>query len=187
VCTGESLEEDLIALVRRRLVEAGRGAQMTLPLVCPAALCARPRDVSGFVSGELDLTRLSALGMAFQALHGRIRPPQTSAAADDVAPPLYAVFRLACLPWPLPRPGGTVTVRCDPAVVARLASGDIDGAGRLALTRLHAAGLHPALRHLSGDPALSRKLAASLAFPVSPGTASRLADGLLKKTLSNAI
>jgi CRISPR-associated protein Csx17 len=96
------------------------------------------------------------------------------------------LFRLAHLPFDVPvqDAGGkqeiTVTVRLDPEPLRRLAAGDLDGALRVAVRRLGASGLRAVFRRGVVTPALARRLAASLAFPISRTDAARAAQLVCK-------
>jgi CRISPR-associated protein Csx17 len=68
-----------------------------------------------------------------------------------------------------------VTVRLDPEPLRRLAAGDVDGALRVATRRLNASGLRPVFRRGLATAKLARRLAASLAFPISQREAARAA------------
>jgi hypothetical protein len=90
-------------------------------------------------------------------------------------------LRLAHLPFDVPvtdAAGKTVvaiTVRLDPEPLRRLAADDLDGALRVAIRRLEASGLRPVFRRAVATPSLARRLAGSLAFPISQEDAARAA------------
>jgi CRISPR-associated protein Csx17 len=79
------------------------------------------------------------------------------------------------LPWPLVD-GRVVPV--DPALVRRLDAGDASSAVTLALRRLGAAGINPAIRGAAASPERARLWGAALTFPISQRTASRFAREL---------
>lgn len=188
VGTGADAERDMVALVQRRLIEGSRNSGSRLPLTGMVGHEASLADVMAFVAGDLVLRKLGGLARAFMALDRRHDLPKLTApatAARIEIHPLYALFRLACLPWPLPRAGGKVPIPCDPAIVNRLASGDLPAAGDIAIRRLRASGLVPVIRHVAGDAALARRLAASLALPISARTAAILAERLTKCGVEN--
>ncbi|NLF18991.1 MAG: type I-U CRISPR-associated protein Csx17 [Lentisphaerae bacterium] len=184
VCTGIDAERDLIGMVSRRLVEGSKGAASRLPLVAAPGFHARRADVAALLSGTVDLAHVWSLARALMALdRQRLRDAAVALAspqARDEPPPLYGLFRLACLPWPLCLGTAEVHIRCDPAVFARLSAGDIQAAGDIAIRRLKAVGLVPVLRHVVGDRALARRLAVSMAFPICQRDAARLAERLTK-------
>ncbi len=187
VCLGLDPERDLIALVQRRLIEGSKGAGTRLPLVAAYGATAPLADLAALLGGLLDLQKVTELARPLMALNRRdsalraalaqiARPP----AANAPPPLLYALFRLACLPWPLAIGSGEVPIRCDPAIIGRLASGDLPAAGDAAIRRLQASGLAPLIRHATGDNLLARRLALSLAFPISQRDATRLAQTFTK-------
>lgn len=184
VCSGMDAERDLIALVSRRLVDGAKGAASRLQLVAAPGFHSRPADLALLLAGSVDLTRVCNLARAFMALDRRglggaasaLSPPQVHVEP----PPLYGLFRLACLPWPLCLGAAEVHVRCDPAVFARLGAGDLVAGGDIAIRRLKAVGLVPVLRHVVGGSVLARRLAISLAFPICQRDAARLAARLTK-------
>jgi CRISPR-associated protein Csx17 len=192
VCQGHDPERDLVALVQRRLLEGAKGAETRLPLVAAHGATSSLADIAALLGGSLDLRKVLDLARPLMALNRRdsaLRATlalvvQPSAAALP-PPPLYALFRLTCLPWPLPLGASEMPVRCDPAIVGRLASGDLPAAGDTAIRRLQASGLTPLIRHATGDAFLARRLALALAFPISKRDASRLARQFTKTQTNN--
>jgi len=186
VCFGASLEDDLTSLVQRRLVMATRGAGALLPLQAPDQCTARLSDIRTFLAYGLDDRRVLSLARSLMALERPQRPHSTPGQNADLHElALFALFRLVCLPWKLPRGSGEVHVRCDPAIVSRLAAGDLATAGQMAIARLSASGLRPKIRHVVGSPQLARRLASALAFPISGYSATLLAECLLKTSDDN--
>lgn len=178
VACGNDAERDCIAIVRRRLITRG-GDCFGLPLVAAAGCEAASADVAALLDGLVDLPRTIGLARALMAVRRRglsrrarliRRPPPAW------TPPVAALIRLAHLPFPLPWQSGEVEIRTDPSIVPRLAAGDLSAACELARRRLVAAGLRPILQVTSGDEHLARRIAVSLAFPISPHTAQRLAN-----------
>jgi CRISPR-associated protein Csx17 len=194
VCMGRDLVTDAIALVRRRSIWArtsGAAREKTpqLPL-WPVASCeVTLEEIGSWVRGEcsdkdvLALVRpLLALNWSEIADRGSGLPPWRAGEPD----PLQALFRLAHLPFDVPvqhadgKQEIAVTVRLDPEPLRRLAAGDLDGALRVAVRRLDASGLRPVFRRGVVTPALARRLAASLAFPISRTDAARAAQLVCK-------
>lgn len=183
VCHGLEPERDLLALVQRRSMESDNH----LSLVGRSGYCAHPSDLAALLTGEVDLRKTTQLARALLALDRRklgtsrrLSVPESQ--ARDL-PPIYGLFRLTTLSWPLKLGDREIPIRFDPAIVTRLASGGSDSlraAGEMALRRLKAAGLTPVIRHIAGDEAFARRIAVSLAFPISYGTAARLAEALTK-------
>jgi hypothetical protein len=102
------------------------------------------------------------------------------AASGGVSEPLQMLFRLAHLPFDIPIKGPqgsevAVTVRLDPEPLRRLSAEDLDGALKVAVRRLNASGLRPVFRRGVVRPGLARRLAASLAFPISQESAAHAA------------
>jgi CRISPR-associated protein Csx17 len=194
VCMGRDLVTDAIALVRRRSIWArtsGAAREKTpqLPL-WPVASCeVTLEEIGSWVRGEcsdkdvLGLVRpLLALNWSETADRGSGLPPWQAGEPD----PLQVLFRLAHLPFDVPVQDAdgkqeiAVTVRLDPEPLRRLAAGDLDGALRVAVRRLDASGLRPVFRRGVVTPALARRLAASLAFPISRTDAARAAQLVCK-------
>lgn len=179
--------DDAIALVERRLIEAAQRGERRLPLQAATRTAAHPADLSALIAGGVDMDRVLALGRTLMALDRELWPqqyislsrPQHTGWPDDA----WLAIRLAMLPWPLPD-GRRIGV--DPAILRRLESGDAATAVELALRRLRAAGIHPAMRVASVSPETARLWAAGLAFPISRYTARdfvhRLDPHSLKET-----
>jgi CRISPR-associated protein Csx17 len=183
VCHDLDPMRDLLALVQRRAIEAAHAASGHLPLAGVPCFCAHPADLAALIEGQVDLRKITRLAQAFMAIDRRTLSsarPLAAPTSSAKPPPLYGLFRLATLPWPLRCGGADIPIRFDPAILTRLAAGDLRSAGDLALRRLRASGLTPVLRRLAGEPALARRIALSLAFPISPATASALAATLTK-------
>lgn len=160
---GAAPVEALLALVERRLVEAGRGASRRLPLVAPPRSGASLQDLAAFLDGAADDAKVLRLARAFAAVRpgGAVRFAPTSGGVPEEA---WLVLRLAHMPGPLA--DGRV-VPSDPAIVRRLRSGDATGALALALRRLRAAGFAVPIRCGTADPSRARRWGAALAFPLS--------------------
>ncbi len=194
VCMGRDLVTDAIALVRRRSIwarmsSAAREKTPQLPL-WPVASCeVTLEEIGSWVRGECSDKDVLALVRALLALNwSEIADrgsglPQWRAGEPD---PLQVLFRLAHLPFDVPVQDAdgkqeiAVTVRLDPEPLRRLAAGDLDGALRVAVRRLDASGLRPVFRRGVVTPALARRLAASLAFPISRTDAARAAQLVCK-------
>jgi len=179
VCHGLEPERDLLALIQRRSLKSSDH----FALVGQPKLCATPSDLSALLAGNVDLRKTLQLARALLALDRRKLNGVCLPTTDATLPAIYGLFRLVMLPWPLEVRGSTVPVRFDPAIVTRLAiggSGSLRVAGEMALWRLKAAGLTPIIRQIAGDDTLARKIALSLAFPISHRTAAQLALSLTK-------
>lgn len=174
VLRGRSGMDDAIALVARRLVEAGRRGERRLPLVAAHSANATSSDLARLISGGVDIHCTLALARAFMALDGRewARAPRSRAHPPQGVWPdeAWLAVRLALLPWPLP---DGRQIGADPAILRRLISGDAASAVELSLRRLRAAGVGATVRVASVPQETARSWAAALAFPISPRTAAR--------------
>jgi CRISPR-associated protein Csx17 len=181
VCHGLEPERDLLALLQRRALP--HYSENHLALVGRPHFCAAPFDLAALLAGQVDLRRTLKLVRTLLALdRWNLRGVGFNTRKADL-PSIYALFRLVTLPWPLERGGSEVPVRFDPTIIARLTNGSSDSlraAGEMAIRRLKAAGLTPVIRQIVGDDAFARRIALSLAFPISKSTAEQLADILIK-------
>ena len=193
VCVGRNLVTDAIAMVQRRSIWArcsGTGREMVpklervpkLPLWAVRSCEATLDEIGWWLrSDEVDddvlgLVRpLLALDWVDVAQRSIVPPPLCEEGRD----PLHMLFRLAHLPFDVPvleangKREAAVSVRLDPEPLRRLAAGDLDGALRVAMRRLNASGLRPVFQRGIATATLARRLAASLAFPISQGDAAR--------------
>jgi CRISPR-associated protein Csx17 len=188
VCVGRDLVTDTIALVERRSIWARASTEKReraalLPLEAVSGCEATPEEIGAWVRGEvsdeivLGLVR-PLLGLKWNEFDARHVPKALLRGAPD---PLHLLFRLAHLPFDVPVQGpdgrteAEASVRLDPEPLRRLAAGDLDGALKVAIRRLDASGLRPVFRRGVATPVLARRLAASLAFPISRDDAARAA------------
>ena len=188
VCVGRDLVTDAIALVERRSIWARssnekRERAPRLPLEAVSGCEATPEEIGAWVRGEVPDEIVLGLVRPLLALkwnkfdNGHVPKAPLRGAPD----PLQMLFRLAHLPFDVPVQGSDgrteaeVSVRLDPEPLRRLAAGDLDGALKVAIRRLDASGLRPVFRRGVATPALARRLAASLAFPISRDDAARAA------------
>ncbi|MFZ7127385.1 MAG: type I-G CRISPR-associated protein Cas8g1/Csx17 [Desulfobacterales bacterium] len=179
---------DAIALVQRRLVEAGQGGERRLPLSPARKASTHPSDLARLLAGEVDLDRTMQLARALMALDSRQwatnHYPAASPSDDAYPDDAWLAVRLALLPWPLP---DGRTIGADAAIFRRLESGDIPSAVRAALQRLLAAGVKTTVRIAASGPQIARLWAAALAFPITQQTAANFlrrldANSLKEKT-----
>jgi CRISPR-associated protein Csx17 len=203
VCMGRDLVADAIALLERRSVWARRSAAegsraSGLPLRAVGGYEATLEEVAAWVRGEVRDEDVLGLVRPLLALDwvdlagGRAAIPPAKGGAFE---PLHLLFRLVHLPFDLPvadatghaQAGAAVTIRLDPEPLRRLAGGDLDGALRIAVRRLEASGLRPALRRAVATRAFSRRLAASLAFPISQRDAALAARLVCKPYTVKAV
>lgn len=153
--------DNLISVLARRMLEDGRADVPANPL--SSRVAASLGDVCAFIEGRVDDERIAALVGGLNA----VRWAQVTNPARGVHSPMpigaYALIKLCHLPdgW-LSR-----QIPFKPAILNRLAAGDVDGATRLAVQRLRASGYPPALHQAGLKPSLARRLAASLLIPIS--------------------
>lgn len=191
VCVGRELITDAIALMRRRSIWARtsnpeRDRAPQFPLWAPGSCVATLEEIGAWVRGEVSDSAVYGLVRPLLALDwGEISQKRfgsiLSTRYDGEPEPLHMLLRIAHLPFDIAiegsnaRPEVAVRVRLDPEPLRRLAAGDLDGALRVVLRRLDASGLRPVFRRGVVRPGLARRLAASLAFPISRADAARAA------------
>lgn len=191
VCTGDDLQTVCLALVRRRIVEAGKENLAHLPLVPVRGAEASLEDLARLLAGQLDEVRILKLARPLMALDWQeLRVPWQAGRSGLGAAGilgLYGLIRLAHSPGPLrlTRAAEPINIRLDPAIFARLATGDLAAATTIAVRRLSASGLRPYFRQAVGTPETARRLAAALAFPNNERDAAVLARRLTRPTLND--
>lgn len=196
VVAGLNGEDDLIAVLRRRVMEAGRGEVETkhLPLRPARGLTAAPADLAAVVQEEVDLGVVLALARPLMALNwNRWRSENHEAERREIvrriaAPPptgddwgtlgLYGLFKLCHHHASIEIDGQEFKVPLDSHILPRLLAGDLNGAAERGKRRLRASELLPVLGLAAGNAALCRRLAATLVFPISTAIAGRLAGFL---------
>lgn len=190
VCVADDLETVALALVGRRLVEAGQKGLPQLPLTPIAGAEVSIDDVARFLAGDVDDRLILDLARPLMALDwSRFRrPAEHSRETRYGSLGFYGLVRLAYWPGPLRLRKGAepITVPLDPSIFARLRTGDLVRASTAAIRRLSAVGLRPHFRLVAGDPALARRVAAALAFPIAPGDAAGLAMRLTRPELEQS-
>jgi CRISPR-associated protein Csx17 len=189
VCLGRKLVADAIALVRRRSiwvrnVNERRKRVTRLPLQAVKPCEASNGEVAWWLRHDAfddDILKLARPLLALDWNEVARQPVVPPGLCSELPDPLHLLFRLAHLPFDIPV-GTTdgkalveVTVRLDPEPLRRLAAGDLDGALGVVVRRISASGLHPVFRRGFGGRILPRRLAASLAFPISKREAARAA------------
>jgi len=175
VMKGRDAIMDLCALVQRRTIEAEQGGKRNLPLESAYGYAANIHDLAELIAGRVDIDTVVTLARALMAItwNKRLPPPTAPPKSERLWPDeAWIALRLASLPWPL-EDGRQIPT--DAAMMRRLASGDGAGAVEVALRRLRASGLRTPLVAAVTDPTTARLWAASLAFPISKQTATRLA------------
>jgi CRISPR-associated protein Csx17 len=181
VCHGRRAEDDLIAIVQRRLLEGA--ATRTLPLWATGGTAATARDLGLVLAGVVDLDRTLWLARGLAAVRwpdvlDHHLPSPAPAERSDLDP-AYLALRLAHLPFRLPRGAEGVAIPVDPEPLRLLAAGDGARALQLVLRRLRASSVLAPLSVAALDPGHARRYAASLAFPITRRSArgfARLLD-----------
>lgn len=191
VCVADDLETVALALVGRRLVEAGQKGLPQLPLTPIPGAEASIDDIARFLAGDVDDRLILDLARPLMALDwSRFRrPAEHSRETRYGSLGFYGLVRLAYWPGPLRLRKGTepVAVPLDPSIFALLRTGDLVRASAAAIRRLSAAGLRPHLRVVAGDPELARRVAAALAFPITASDARGLALRLTRPELEESV
>jgi CRISPR-associated protein Csx17 len=179
VWSGRDLVDDLGQVAARRLLEAERKGLEGFPL--QGHRFARLDDIDDFLWGRVDTSTISRLARAFMAVRwNESRREGQSPVPSARSSPLHALFRLIYLPETLEKGGRTLNPRRDPAPLHLLLAGRLDKAARAAIHRLEVSGVRPEIRLASGSPEMARRLAASIAIPVSRADLGRLLDLLCK-------
>jgi len=189
VCLTDDLEAVALALLRRRIVEAGQKGLPQLPLIGVPGAEASLHDVSLFLGGEVDDRKILELARPLMAFDwSRFRRP--FARDKTTGQPygslgFYGLARLVYWPRPLsPTPRAeAVAIPLDPAILAWLTAGDLVRASTAAVRRLSAAGFRPHLRLVAGDAALARRVAVALVFPIGERDAVALVQRLTRPEL----
>jgi CRISPR-associated protein Csx17 len=182
VWSGADLCRNLIAVLTRRVMDAGRSGLEDLPL--DGRVNASLVDVSAFLSGNTDDRRIEELLWGLLLIDGEqdwrestrqlTAPPRYSLRL----PHAYALLKLLFLPHRLSwaSDGERVTIKPEPEVLGRLRAADVNGAYAIAARRLRAAGFVSMpgpmsggmQRHINVGSHLSAvRLAAALLFPIS--------------------
>jgi CRISPR-associated protein Csx17 len=185
VCAGRSAEEDLVALVGRRLIEASDAR--TLPLQALPGTSAALSDLGALLAGGVDLERTMGLARALAALEGPGELQRPRAGGGEALDPSYLALRLTHLPFPLR--GGELHIPVDPSPLRLLAAGEATRAFEVVRRRLRAVGIDVPFRAVTLEPARARRFAASLAFPLSLTTVTpfvSLLDPASSEELSHA-
>ncbi|MBI1249772.1 type I-U CRISPR-associated protein Csx17 [bacterium] len=172
VCHGRNLSDDLIQLIKRRMLESKRDGNPYLAL-CPApGTGALLSDIQAWLQGDVDQRLVSKLVRPLMALDWSTAKFTADATNQrEIAEQLsiYATLKLCYAPGPLQlkRESNTeISVKLDPLPLARLNAGDLAGAMRLATQRLKASGIHPYVSTAVGNSTMARRIASSLAIPI---------------------
>ncbi len=185
-----SLEENLLALLRRREIEQQQG-QARVPHFDARELgitdakgdkLGAPRcwaslsDVVAFIDGPeqsgIDLQRLEALIGALSLIDWKALE---QGYVNDGARVPPASFALLALAHGLEDPGRpNQLLPATPGMLANAAAGRLDEASRRAIRRLRTVGLEFPIEQLGDERGRARRIAAALAFPLAGESLARL-------------
>lgn len=187
-----SLENNLIAVVNRRVIDAVRcnavaDDHKTLVFPAEAYPHARLDDVTAFLARETDDQRLSALLRGLMLLdwpavrmdtelgdfRGEVASVRLSAG--------YALAKLCHSPYHVRES----FVSLEPKISRLLVAGRFGDATRLAARRLMGSSLPAAVKMVPGSAAKARRIAAALLFPLAHHDIELLADSVLKPSPVN--
>ncbi len=180
VASGRDAVADLLAVIQRRTLEGEKRQRHPAIWGAPGTEARLP-DLTAWCAGEVDPEACVDLARAFMAVDwGRWNPklhrlnPAPSHRRPDEA---WLALRMCALPWDL----DGQSIPMDPALLRRLEAGDMNEALGLALRRLRAHGIQPAVGSVLADPRQARLWGAALAFPVSQRTAMTVLKDLQPK------
>jgi len=171
VWSGGSLVRNLIAVLKRRLVDVSRsGCDQVAPF---AGQCsARLNDVTQFVNGSVDDVLLESLMRGLMLIDWSkveakdIRWPRSP--EHPVPSAAYCLLKLCLLPEAIfTSDGSDIEVKLSPQIAHRAAIGDLFGATKLAAQRLRASGLRPAVSEVYDNGISAERTTAALVFPLS--------------------
>jgi CRISPR-associated protein Csx17 len=160
--TGRDLVDDLVQIVLRRLSTGEKGEGLDLR---PNGYTAALSDVQAFLLGRVDDARLSGLIRALFGLRRRQERHRMSAERAHTILPAFALVRSGfpgrAIPETPLEPGRDTRAAVD------LAHGRAHRASEVLARRLAARGVRLRLERIVAERPLSRRLLASLAFPLS--------------------
>jgi CRISPR-associated protein Csx17 len=185
VATGRDPLRDCAAIAERRLVEAAQKGQRQSRLIAAPGFGAQLADLAIFLSGTLELEKITALARAFMAIdwrRGNKRTLPKSPMSRESPPESWLALRLCFLPWPIDR---DLSIPADQQILRLLTSGDTASAIRLSARKLKSSGIRPPFEGGFADQTDARLWAAAMVFPISQGTASRAA-AILDPSLKGA-
>ncbi len=204
-----SLESNLIAVVNRRVIDAVRCNSMaddhkTLVFPADAYPYARLDDVAAFLAGVTDDQRLSALlrGLIlldWPDIRSKREWDDSADERESIRPSAgYALAKLCHSPYSVPRPlprqpssraalDNLISIHIhesfiplEPKISRLLAAGRLEDATPLAARRLRGSSLPAAVEMLPRNPAMARRIAAALLFPLAHHDIALLAESVLK-------
>ena len=186
-----SLEDNMIAVLRRRITEAIRQDERSKDgtLVFPGhSFCsASLGNVGSFLRRRTDDERIASLvrGLVLidwdrvhQVRSNEDLPRRSSEPLPDAT---FTILKLCHTSWPV----RDFFVRLDPSISTRCIAGNASEAIRLAATRLRSSGLLPRFQVASRDSKSIRRMAAALLFPLDRADIKFLADHALETPPEN--
>lgn len=176
---GRTLVEDLGAVALRRVIDGMQAGTGGFPLV--GRRSATLDDVQLFLEARVDDVRIGRLVRGLLSIDWAHVDEVQPTAGDAL--PLHALVRVGYLPHVVP----PLHPRLDATPLRLLTGGRLADAAKLLVQRLAAGGLRAKLRVVAGDAAFARRLAASVAIPISKRDYVRLLGRLSKPfTLENS-
>ena len=163
VWSQHDLSRDLLAIVARRII-GSTGGLFPLASVMPASL----DDVAAFLEGRVNEAKVGQLARGLMTLE---RAPRTTNLSRRDAPAALAVVRLA---YPAYAVGEHVDRHGPWHALRLLGAGQWESASTALFRYLVARGVRPKLRMLAGSTQYARRLAASVAIPISAADHRRL-------------
>lgn len=183
------IEDNLIAVLQRRIVEAVRHGERaddgTLVFPGTSVLAASLGDVGAFMRGETDDERISALTRGLVLLDwGKVQQEKAGAklqrgSNDPLPDAMFSLLKLCHTPWPI---RGS-HVRLEPTIARLIAGGRAADATKHASRRLIGSSLPPAIRVVSCNAEAARRTASALVFPLAWEDVNKLAETVLKPQL----
>ena len=181
-----SLEGNLIAVLKRRIIKAIRNGERsdngTLVFPGQSSFSTSLGDISAFLSRDTNDERLSALLCGLILLdwgqirrerpHDSINPGLTEPIPDAT----FGLLKLCHTPFAV----RNNFIRLEPGISVLAAAGRTNQAVDLAARRLVGSGLPPAIRCSSRDSLTTKRIAAALLFPLNWADGNTLANTLLR-------
>lgn len=173
-----TLVDNLIRVIRRRLLDAERAGAAVKPLdgVPGADLAA----IAAFLAGITDDTRIEALVRGLALVRKNWLPWRRSSSSALPVPAAYAALKPLFMPESVLRVERPLSIEARlplPAtLLGQLLSGRTDEAIRQAQSRARIAGLGRSFAGLGASNLDGRRLAAALLIPIQTGAARRLFD-----------
>ena len=156
----------------RRLVRAEQAGLNALPDY--SGVFVFLADIAAFIEGRIDDDLFADLlwGCSLIDYSQPFDVPRSASTDDhDARPPaFFALLKLAFAG----RLEDSIRIPLQPAIHQRAATGDSLKASEMAVRRLRASGVAPAIERAPLDKAMTRRAAAALLFPLGPGQLSSL-------------